>query len=84
MNTDDLYKLDKDNFEILKYIYKEPNISQRKLSSILNFSLGKLNYCIKKLIKNRMIEISNSENNNKQKYSYKVTNSGLLAKKNLL
>ena len=81
MNTDDLYKLNKDNFEILKYIYKKPNISQRKLSSILNFSLGKLNYCIKKLIKNRMIEISNSENNNKQKYSYKITNSGLLAKK---
>ena len=54
MNANNLYKLDKDNFEILKYIYKEPNISQRKLSSALNFSLGKLNYCIKELIKNRM------------------------------
>ncbi len=51
MNDKENNKRDKNNFDILRFISKEPNISQRKLSKALGFSLGKLNYCIKELKK---------------------------------
>ena len=35
--------LNQEQFELLKYIAKEPNISQRGLSNILGI-IGKLNY----------------------------------------
>ena len=38
-----------DNFEVLRTINKQPNLSQRKLADKLGFSLGKLNYIIKAL-----------------------------------
>ena len=41
----------KNDFEILRFIAKNPDISQRKLSKELGFSSGKLNYCIKSLQK---------------------------------
>ena len=52
-------KINKDEFEILKNISKDPEISQRILSEILDFSLGKLNYCIKKLEKKKINQIEN-------------------------
>ena len=43
MNKDE----NKDKFDILRFISKKPEISQRKLSKELGLSLGKLNYCLK-------------------------------------
>ena len=43
----------KDNFEVLRSIQKNPNSSQREMAKSLGFSLGKLNYlysCIKKRV----------------------------------
>ena len=37
-----------DHFEILRKLQKNPNSSQRVLAKELGFSLGKLNYCLKK------------------------------------
>ena len=41
----------KDNFEVLRSIQKNPNSSQREMAKSLGFSLGKLNYCIRALKK---------------------------------
>ena len=46
-------KNDNDDFEILRQISKKPDSTQRELSKQLNFSIGKLNYCLKELQKKR-------------------------------
>ena len=72
------YKINKDEFEILKKISKDSNISQRKLSTILGFSLGKLNYLIKELKEKGLIKIKNLKTNNeKSQYLYFLTATGV-------
>ena len=41
----------KNNFEVLRSIQKNPNRSQREMAKSLGFSLGKLHYCIQALKK---------------------------------
>ena len=41
----------RDEFDILRKISKEPKINQRDLAKQLGFSLGKINYCIRALKK---------------------------------
>ena len=38
-------------FKVLRQVEKNPNMPQRKLAENVNFSLGKLNYCLKELKK---------------------------------
>ena len=84
MNDKENNKRDKNNFDILRFISKEPNISQRKLSKALGFSLGKLNYCIKELKKKGLIKIQNFKNNKKKlNYFYILTPRGISRKKEL-
>ena len=72
------YKINKDEFEILKKISKDSNISQRKLSTILGFSLGKLNYLIKELGEKGLIKIKNlKKNNEKSQHLYFLTATGV-------
>ena len=71
----------KDYFDILKSISLDPNISQKKLSKKLGFSIGKLNYSIKQLEKKKLIEILNFKDTNTIKsFSYRITKSGKSAK----
>ena len=79
-----------DNLELLKLISKEPNISQRKLSKELGFSLGKLNYCLKSLKKKGFIKVGNFNKNknrfnplSKANYLYILTPKGLMLKTKL-
>ncbi|MDC1153795.1 MarR family EPS-associated transcriptional regulator [Candidatus Pelagibacter sp.] len=82
MNNKDINN--KNDFEILRLIAKNPDISQRKLSKELGFSLGKLNYCIKSLQKKGLIKIQNfKENKNKLKYLYILTPLGISKKTKL-
>lgn len=74
-------KINKDEFEILKNISKDPEISQRILSEILDFSLGKLNYCIKELEKKKLIKLKISKNKGKNQYLYFVTPLGTTSQK---
>jgi len=60
-----------DNLNILIKLSKKKNTTQRKLSSELGFSLGKLNYCVKSLKQKGLIKIENfTKNNNKINYFY--------------
>ncbi len=77
-------------FKILREVEKNPNLSQRKMAENVNFSLGKLNYCIKALKKRGLIKITNfSKNENrfnpksKNNYFYILTPKGISKKTNM-
>jgi EPS-associated MarR family transcriptional regulator len=77
-------KTDSDLLNILRKIYSKNELSQRKLAKDLNFSLGKLNYCLKSLKKKGLIKIQNFKNNeNKINYIYKLTPKGISQKTKL-
>ena len=59
-------KNDNDDFEILRQISKKPDSTQRELSKQLNFSIGKLNYCLKELQKKGLIKIKNFKKKKKE------------------
>jgi|TARA_B100000780_G_scaffold49689_1_gene30859 EPS-associated MarR family transcriptional regulator len=66
-----------DHFEILRKINKNQNSTQRTLSTELGFSLGKLNYCLKKLKEHGLIKVSRFSNSkNKLSYMYILTPRG--------
>ena len=68
-----------DEFNVLRYLHKKPNSSQRELAQNLGFSLGKLNYCIKALKDKGLLKIENfKKKNNKIKYiQYVITPKGI-------
>ena len=73
-----------DYFEILRKIQKKPNSSQRELAKELDFSLGKLNYCLKALQSKGFVKIKNfSKNPNKLNYFYILTPKGITEKTKL-
>ncbi len=77
-------KNQQDHFEVLRKIQKKPNSSQRELAKELNFSLGKLNYCIKALQGKGLVKIKNfSKNPNKLNYFYYLTPKGIAEKTKL-
>lgn len=70
--------------EILRKIKNKPQVSQRELAKELNFSLGKLNYCIKSLKDKGLIKFNNfNKNPNKLNYAYILTPKGIAEKTKL-
>jgi EPS-associated MarR family transcriptional regulator len=59
----------KDQFDVLRKVTKNPDASQRELANDLGFSLGKLNYCVKALQKKGLVKIKNFQSQ-KNKLSY--------------
>ena len=73
-----------DQFEVLRKIQKEPMATQRELAKDLNFSLGKLNYCLKALKDKGLIKTKNFKKNpNKLNYIYMLTSRGIAEKTKL-
>jgi len=73
-NKDELLK-------VLREVEKNPNISQRELAANVNFSLGKLNYCLSALKIKGLIKMKNFQNNKKKiRYIYILTPKGLAKK----
>ena len=73
-----------DHLNILRKINKNPAGSQRELAKELNFSLGKLNYCLKSLKNKGLIKIGNFKKNpNKLNYIYIITPKGIAEKTKL-
>ena len=73
-----------DQFEVLRKIYKSEKSTQRSLSIQLGFSLGKLNYCLKKLNEHRLIKFKRfSKSKNKVNYMYVLTPRGMRARTKL-
>ena len=61
-----------------------PNYTQRELSQEIGASLGKINYCLQKLIEKGWVKLSNfSRNRNKANYIYLLTPKGIEQKTRL-
>ena len=72
------------NFKVLRIIKNNPNLSQRELASNLDFSLGKLNYCLRALKEKGLVKINNFKKNKKKiNYIYVLTPKGIAAKTKL-
>ena len=77
-------KNNQDHFDVLRKINSNPDVTQRKLASELNFSLGKLNYCLKALKAKGLIKLQNFKKNPKKiQYFYVLTAKGITEKTNL-
>jgi len=76
---------DKEEYlKLLRKIGNDPEISQRDLSSELDMSLGKINYCLKALKAKGLIKIKNfRKSKDKIKYLYVLTPKGIVEKTNI-
>ena len=73
-----------DYLNLLRKIKKKPESSQRELAKELNFSLGKLNYCLNALKNKGLVKINNFKKNpNKINYVYILTPKGFAEKTKL-
>ena len=73
-----------DHFNVLRKIKNRPEITQREMAKDLDFSLGKLNYCLKALKKKGLVKINNFKRNpNKVNYIYVLTPKGISEKTKL-
>lgn len=74
-----------ENAQILREISKNPCISQREIALKNRMSLGKVNYAIKSLIDKGYVKIQNfAGSQNKRKYMYILTPSGIYKKAQLM
>ena len=77
-------KKNSDQFDVLRKIHSKPNSTQRALAEELEFSLGKLNYCLKALKTKGLIKIAHfKKNKNKFNYIYVLTPKGIAEKTKL-
>ena len=75
---------EQDHFDVLRRIQKSPKSSQRKLAEKLDFSLGKLNYCLKALQDKGLVKMENFKKNPKKvNYIYVLTPKGISEKTKL-
>ena len=70
--------------DLLRKLEENPNYTQRELSKEMGVSLGKVNYCMKKLIEKGLIKLSNfSHSVDKVSYIYLLTPKGIENKSKL-
>ena len=68
MNNKDIH------LDLLRKLESNPKLTQRELSQEMGVSLGKVNYCMKKLFSKGLIKLHNFSNNpNKANYIYLLT-----------
>ena len=78
MNNKDIY------LDLLRKLELNPEYTQRELSKEMDISLGKVNYCIKKLVEKGWVKLTNFSNNpNKVGYTYLLTAKGIEEKTRL-
>ena len=78
MNNKDIY------LDLLRKLELNPKYTQRELSKEMGISLGKVNYCIKKLVGKGWVKLTNfSHNPNKVGYAYYLTAKGIEEKTRL-
>ena len=66
------------HLELLRKIELNPECTQGELSQEMGVSLGKINYCMKKLFEKGLIKLSNfRSNSNKSRYIYLLTPKGI-------
>ena len=70
--------------DLLRRLESNPEFTQRELSQEMGVSLGKVNYCMKKLTEKGLVKLTNfTHNPNKIGYVYLLTPSGVEEKARL-
>ena len=78
MNNQDI------RLDLLRRLESNPEYTQRELSQEMEVSLGKVNYCLKKLTEKGSIKLTNfTHNPNKMGYAYLLTPQGIEEKSRL-
>ena len=78
MNNKDIH------LDLLRKLELNPEYTQRELSKEMGISLGKVNYCMKKLVEKGWVKLTNfSHNPNKVGYAYLLTAKGIEEKTRL-
>ena len=78
MNNQDI------RLDLLRKLESNPHFTQRELSREVGVSLGKVNYCIKKLTEKGWVKLTNfTHNPNKMGYAYLLTPQGIEEKSRL-
>jgi EPS-associated MarR family transcriptional regulator len=71
-------------FRILRLLEDQPHLSQRDIADSLGVSLGATNYVLKALVEKGQLKVRNFRaSNNKLRYAYILTPSGIEAKARL-
>ncbi len=71
-------------YRLLRLIEAQPEASQRQLARETGISLGKVNYCLKALLRKGVIKVQNfSRSDNKRAYAYYLTPEGMHVKARL-
>tara|TARA_B100002019_G_C20913025_1_gene423766 strand:+ start:302 stop:616 length:315 start_codon:yes stop_codon:yes gene_type:complete len=74
-------QITEDHLDLIHFIDKDGNASQRKIAQSTGLSIGKVNYCIKALIDIGFIKIKNfSDSKRKLDYAYILTPKGIIEK----
>lgn len=69
---------DEYRYRILKLLEADPQANQRRIADELGISLGRVNYCLRKLIEKGLIKANNFRNSsNKRAYLYILTPKGI-------
>ena len=72
---------DSQYYKLLKLIEANPAIQQREMAKTMGVSLGKVNYCLKALVRKGLVKMDNFRRaDNKLAYVYLLTPSGIEAK----
>ena len=70
--------------DLLRRLESNPEYTQRELSQEMGVSLGKVNYCMKKLTEKGFLKLTNfSHSSNKMVYTYLLTPQGIEQKARL-
>ena len=78
MNNKDIH------LDLLRKLEANPDYTQRELSQEMGVSLGKINYCMKKLTEKGWVKLTNfSRSSNKLGYAYLLTPKGIEQKSRL-
>ena len=68
-------------FKLLRLLQAKPELSQRQLAESLGVSVGKVNYCLRALLKKGLLKMRNfRDSQNKLAYAYYLTPKGAKAK----
>lgn len=72
---------DETHYKLLSLLQENPDISQRQLAEEMGVSVGKINYCIKALLKVGHVKLNNfARSKNKLGYVYVLTPKGVKEK----
>jgi len=71
-------QINKTQFLVLQLFDANPAMSQRDVARELGVSLGKVNYCVRALVRKGWVKVDNFKNsNNKAAYMYLLTPRGI-------